>query len=414
MKRVVVAGGGAAGFFFAINCAEKIPGAEIIILEQSSKFLQKVRISGGGRCNVTHACFDARDLSRFYPRGEKALIGPFTRFNPTHTIRWFHERGVPLKTEEDGRMFPEADTSSAVIECFMQACRQQGIQLCTNEGVEDLTRENGVWKVTTEKGRQLTADAVVITTGSALRMWKLLEQKGHTIVAPVPSLFTFNIRDEKINGLQGLAVPDAVVKILGTPTLSLPAYATQSGPVLITHWGLSGPAILRLSAWCAIELAGLQYHFDIAVNWCGKKRYEEVLQELKTYRQQHPKKGIAGQPLFGLPRRLWERLTTISLAGKENLLYADSTNKQLEELAKQLTASTFAVNGKSTYKDEFVTAGGVDLNEVDFKTMQSKLHPGLYFAGEVLNIDAITGGFNFQEAWTTAFIAADSIAASSA
>lgn len=412
MKRIVVAGGGAAGFFFAINCAKKIPGAEIIILEQSSKFLQKVRISGGGRCNVTHACFDARDLSRFYPRGEKALIGPFTRFNPTHTVRWFRDRGVPLKTEEDGRMFPEADTSSVIIECFMQACRQQGIQLCTNEGVDDLTRENGMWKVTTEKGRQLTADAVVITTGSALRMWKLLEQKGHTIVAPVPSLFSFNIRDDKINGLQGLSVPGAVVKTLGAPTLSLPAYATQSGPVLITHWGLSGPAILRLSAWCAIELAALQYHFHIAVNWCGQKRYEEVLHELKTYRQQHPKKAIAGQPLFGLPRRLWERLATISLAGKENLLYADSANKQLEELAKQLTASIFAVNGKSTYKDEFVTAGGVDLNEVDFKTMQSKLYPGLYFAGEVLNIDAITGGFNFQAAWTTAFIAADSIAAS--
>lgn len=393
MRRVVVVGGGAAGFFAAMQCATANDDVQITILEKSPQLLYKVKISGGGRCNVTHACFDARQLVKFYPRGEKQLIGPFTKFNPTHTIEWFAARRVALKEEADGRMFPTTDSSQTIIDCFLEEVKRLRIDVRTQVGVEEvLPQAEGGFLITTNRKETIEADVLIVTTGSAARMWQLLEKLGHNIVPSVPSLFTFNIRDERIKDLMGLSVSRAQVKVVGTKLLA-------QGPLLITHWGMSGPAILRLSAWGARELAERNHQFSIAVNWTGELTAAQVLEDLKLFKQSHPKKNIIGNPLFGLPKRLWEKL--ISTEG----CYADVSFKQLESMAQVLSASIFEVKGKSTNKDEFVTAGGVQLNEVDFKTMQSKKVSGLYFAGEVLDIDAITGGFNFQAAWTTAHIA---------
>ncbi len=402
MKKVVVVGAGAAGFFAAINCAEKNPDYQVTILEKSPKFLAKVKISGGGRCNVTHACFEARQLAKNYPRGEKQLTGPFTRFNPTHTIDWFESRGVELKTEEDGRMFPASNTSQTIVNCFWNEARRLGIKVEMQCGVESIARAGDKWSLETSSG-YISADAVIVTTGGTLQVWKLLQRLGHTIVEPVPSLFTFNIKDERIKGLEGVSVPNAQVKIKDSKL-------SAEGPLLITHWGLSGPGVLKLSAWGARELAAINYQFDIEVNWLGTKTTSQLIEALKNYKQQHPKQTIGKNNLFGIPMRLWLSLLTAS-AGVVvlNQNFADLSNKTIESIATMLTASQFKVNGKSTFKEEFVTAGGVDLNEVDFKTMQSKLFPNLYFAGEVLDIDAVTGGFNFQAAWTTAWIAAQSV-----
>jgi predicted Rossmann fold flavoprotein len=392
MRKVVVVGGGAAGFFAAMQCAMLHDDVQVIILEKSPQLLYKVKISGGGRCNVTHACFDARQLVKFYPRGEKQLIGPFTKFNPTHTVEWFAARGVELKEEADGRMFPTTDSSQTIIDCFLEEAVRLGINVRTQVGVDDiLPQAEGGFLVKTNRDESIRADAVIITTGSAALMWQILEKLEHTIVPSVPSLFTFNIRDERIKDLMGLSVNNAQVKVQGTKLVA-------TGPLLITHWGMSGPAILRLSAWGARELAERNHQFQIAVNWTGEWTTAQVLDELKMYKQQHPKKSIVGNPLFELPRRLWEKLILVEGS------YADTSFKQLENMAQILTASAFDVKGKSTNKEEFVTAGGVHLNDVDFKTMQSKKVKGLYLAGEVLDIDAITGGFNFQAAWTMAYI----------
>ncbi|MFN8287630.1 MAG: NAD(P)/FAD-dependent oxidoreductase [Chitinophagales bacterium] len=402
MKKVVVVGAGAAGFFAAINCAEKNPDYEVLILEKSPKFLAKVKISGGGRCNVTHACFDARQLIKNYPRGEKQLMGPFTRFNPTHTIDWFAARGVELKTEEDGRMFPTTDTSQTIINCFWNEARRLGIKVEMQCGVEGLAPIANGWSLETTNG-YINADAVLITTGGIAQVWRMLQNLGLSIIEPVPSLFTFNIKDARIKGLEGVSVPMAQVKIKNSKL-------SAEGPLLITHWGLSGPGILKLSAWGARELAAINYQFDIEVNWTGDKTVQQVTETLKQYKQQHPKQTVGKHNLFGLPARLWIALVTA--AGNEATLnqnFADLSNKVIEQIAAMIAAGQFKVEGKSTFKDEFVTAGGVDLNEIDFKTMQSKKHPGLYFAGEVLDIDAITGGFNFQAAWTTGWIAGQSV-----
>lgn len=398
-KHVVVIGGGAAGFFAAINCAEKNPDYRVTILEKSSSVLNKVKVSGGGRCNVTHACFDVRELVKNYPRGEKQLLGPFTRFNPSNTIDWFRERGVEIKREDDGRMFPVTNSSQTIIDCFLQQATKLGVKVRMQCGVDELSITNNQLSIKTSSGETLPADAVIVTTGSAHSVWKMLEGTGHTIVPPVASLFTFNIKDERINGLQGLSVDSAIVKVQS------PKFKVQSntGALLITHWGLSGPAILKLSAFAARELAALNYKFQIEVNWCDKS-FNEAKDTLLQFKKNHAKKNVMANPLFGIPKRLWERLFNSAL-----LNFADLSNAQIESLASALTASRFNVNGKSTFKDEFVTAGGVDLREVDFKTMQSKKVAGLYFAGEVLDIDAITGGFNFQAAWTTAWVAAGSI-----
>lgn len=402
MKEVLVIGGGAAGFFAALACAENNPGFRITILEKSSTLLSKVKISGGGRCNVTHACFDAKALVKNYPRGEKQLLGPFTRFNPVHTIEWFKSRGVWLKTEEDGRMFPTTDSSQTIMDCFITEAHRQRIRIRTQHGVEDIMIHGSGFEVKTNRGDSLYADALIITTGSGSSMWNILTKLGHKITPPVPSLFTFNNNDERIRGLEGLSVSQAIVSVIPHSKL------TASGPLLITHWGLSGPAVLRLSAWGARTLAEVNHRFQISVNWTGEYAAFEVTKTFKEYKQNHPKKTVAANPLYSLPKRLWERLCSINV-GSSTINFADLSNKQIDLLAETLTASRFTVTGKSTFKDEFVTAGGVSLDEVDFKTMQSKKFPGLYFAGEVLDIDAITGGFNFQAAWTTGWIAGNSL-----
>lgn len=415
MKRIIIAGGGAAGFFAAIACAEKNADYQIIILEKSPKLLAKVKISGGGRCNVTHACFDVRQLVKNYPRGEKQLLGPFTRFNPANTVEWFENRGVQLKTEADGRMFPVTDSSQTIIDCLLSEARRLGVEIKTQTGLEGLhLNENGKWKITTQSaspllgrgtgGEDLEADAVIIATGGTPRMWNILEKLEHKIVPPVPSLFTFNVRDERIKGLEGISVPAADVEIKNSKL-------SATGPLLITHWGLSGPAILRLSAWGARELAALNYQFEMVVNWTGNHKTGEVMDVIKQFKQNYPKKSVVANPLFNLPKRLWERLLAFSIRNPRSAIrnFADLSNKQIEQLALTITSSQFAVTGKSTFKEEFVTAGGIELNEVDFKTMQSKKFPGLYFAGEVLDIDAITGGFNFQAAWTTGWIAGNAV-----
>ncbi len=398
-KQVLIVGGGAAGFFAAMACAESNPGVRIAILEKSPKLLAKVKISGGGRCNVTHACFDARELVKYYPRGEKQLLGPFTRFNPSHTVQWFESRGVDLKTEADGRMFPVTDDSQTIIDCYLREAKRLGIEIRLQCGVEELIQQEDTWLVRTTTREQLRADAVIVTTGGTPQVWKMLQQIGISIVSPVPSLFTFHINNPMLKGLEGISVPVATLKVQGSKLSS-------QGPLLITHWGLSGPAVLKLSAWGARDFASANYHFKISVNWLGERSTPQVIETLKNYKVQHARQQVIKNALYGLPLRMWERLAPYAVN------YADLSNKQIEQVAQYLTACAFEVSGKSTFKEEFVTAGGVDLQEVDFKTMQSKKMPGLYFAGEVLDIDAVTGGFNFQAAWTTGWLAGTSIARS--
>lgn len=403
MKNIIIIGGGAAGFFAAINCAQKNPGYQVTILEKSSSVLNKVKVSGGGRCNVTHACFDAKELVKHYPRGEKQLLGAFTKFNPSHTLDWFEQRGVEIKREDDGRMFPVSDSSQTIIDCFLSEAKKAGVVLKMQTGVEEIRIQNSEFRINTSTNETLEADAVIVTTGSSHSVWSLLEKLGHKIIAPVPSLFTFNINDERIKGLQGLAVQEAIVKICGSKS----AFNIPPSALLITHTGMSGPAILRLSAWGARELASVNHQFEIEVNWVNKD-FNAVKETLKLFRQNHPKKGVATNPLFGIPKRLWEKIATRN-SQTVTMNFADLSNQHIESIARELTLARFKVSGKSTFKDEFVTAGGVDLAEIDFRTMQSKIVPNLYFAGEVLDIDAITGGFNFQAAWTTAFIASQTI-----
>lgn len=404
-KTIVVIGGGAAGFFAALSCAEMHSDYKVIILERSPNLLSKVKISGGGRCNVTHACFEPRQLVKNYPRGEKQLLGPFTRFNPNHTIDWFNARGVELKAEEDGRMFPITDNSQTIIDCFLSEAKRLGVKIQTQVGAEELippVTEGNKWTVITNVGSPIMADAVIVSGGSSARIWAMVEKLRLNIVQPVPSLFTFNIKDERIKGLEGLSVEMASVSVVQTKLKT-------EGPLLITHWGMSGPGILRLSAWGARLLAEKQHQFEIEVNWTGNHPVATVIEDIQQVKRRHSKKQVTGNPLFNIPRRLWERLSGQVTQNKPMFNFADLSNKQIEQLAREIAAGRYKVTGKSTYKDEFVTAGGVDLNEIDFKTMQSKTLPGLYFAGETLDMDAITGGFNFQSAWTTGFIAGTSV-----
>lgn len=402
-KRVIVIGGGAAGFFFAVNCAEQHPDYRITIMEKSDKLLEKVRISGGGRCNVTHACFDPKLLVKNYPRGERELLGAFHRFMTTDTIQWFEERGVEIKTEEDGRMFPATDDSETIAQCLLTLAQEYGVQIRTREEIDTMAHINDEWQLTTSTDEVLKADIVFVATGSALRMWDMLRHMGYRIAEPAPSLFTFNIKDPRINGLQGISAEKVTVKVLDTKL-------EQSGPMLITHWGLSGPGILKLSAWGARILRDRKYNFQISVNWTGSMSTNEVLEFLKKQKEEFPKRTVVGKPLFKLPARLWESLCRYEgFSINEPINWADISKKDMERLAAGLTQSVFQVSGKSTFKDEFVTCGGVELDQIDLKTFKSKLHPDLFFAGEVLNIDAITGGFNFQAAWTGAWIAAQNI-----
>ncbi len=393
---IIIIGGGAAGFFTAINAAEMSPNSKILILERGKEVLTKVRISGGGRCNVTHAEFIPSELVKSYPRGKKELRGPFHSFMTGDTISWFEKRGIELKIEEDGRMFPVSDSSETIINCFLSEVARLKIQLKKNHSVQNLERENDLWKISTNQG-DFSADKVLIATGSNPKVWSLLERLGHTIEPAVPSLFTFNIVDQRIKDLPGIATP-AEIGIIGEKLIG-------EGPLLITHWGMSGPAILKLSAWGARELHALNYKFSIRVNWLPGYSFEDILDQLKELKFEHAKQQTFKYSQFELPKRLWQSL--VKASGIEaDTIWADLNKKQLQNLAEQLTQSTFKVDGKSTFKEEFVTAGGIDLKEVNFKTFESKRHQNLYFAGEVLNIDAITGGFNFQNAWTGGFLAA--------
>lgn len=393
---IVIIGGGAAGFFAAINAAEMDPGKKIIILERGKEVLTKVRISGGGRCNVTHAEFVPNELVKNYPRGEKELKGPFHTFQTGDTIAWFEERGIELKIEEDGRMFPVSDSSETIINCFLEETLRLGIKIFKHHAVQDLVPQNNNWEIITTNGNFL-AHKVMVATGSNPKIWELLKDLGHSLEPAVPSLFTFNIKDERINDLPGLATK-ASVKVVRSNLRS-------EGPLLITHWGMSGPAILKLSAWGARELHNFDYKFSIRVNWLPGYSQEDLMEDLAGLKSLHRKQQVSTYPQFTLPKRLWKNLVKAS-GIPDSLTWADLNKNQIKELSLQLSAGIFEVNGKSTFKEEFVTAGGINLKEVNFKTFESKIHENLYFAGEVLNIDAITGGFNFQNAWTGGYIAA--------
>ncbi len=396
---IIIVGGGAAGFFTAITIIEKNPKLKVAILERGQEVLSKVRVSGGGRCNVTHACFVPNDLVKFYPRGEKELRGPFHQFCSGDTVEWFEKHGVELKIEDDGRMFPVSNSSQTIIDCFLSATKKLGIDTLTGQSVQSIFKAETYWKVETNHDTY-SCQKLIMTTGSNPKIWELLNEIGHTIVPPVPSLFTFNIKDKRIKDLMGVSAL-ASVKVLDSKL-------SASGPLLITHWGMSGPGILRLSAWGARELADKKYQFAIQVNWLNDLTLEETEEKLKELKLEHSKKAISKKSPFDFPNRLWESLVLASEILEETK-WADLSKKQLQNLAKQLTQGVFQVNGKSTFKEEFVTAGGIDLKEINFKTMESKLHQNLYFAGEILNIDAITGGFNFQNAWTGGFIIAEAI-----
>ncbi|MDX1752934.1 MAG: NAD(P)/FAD-dependent oxidoreductase [Salinimicrobium sediminis] len=392
---IIIIGGGAAGFFTAINAAEMAPEARICILERGKDVLNKVRISGGGRCNVTHAEFLPKELTKNYPRGEKELRGPFHNFMTGDTIEWFEKRGVPLKIEEDGRMFPVSNSSETIIDLFLEESKRLKIEVFLKRAVQGLQQKNELWEISTSQ-ETFTAKKVLVATGSNPKVWSLLQELGHTIVPGVPSLFTFNITDSRIKELPGVAT-NAVVKLKRTKL-------ETSGPLLITHWGMSGPAILKLSAWGARELSDKK-NFEIEVNWLPETSSEEVEEELMRLKKENAKQSPHKYAQFNLPKRLWQSLVSASGIEVESR-WADLNRQQLEELEQQLTHGTFQVHGKSTFKEEFVTAGGVELKEVNFKTFESKVCPNLFLAGEVLNIDAITGGFNFQNAWTGGFLAA--------
>jgi predicted Rossmann fold flavoprotein len=397
---ILIVGGGAAGFFSAINIVERNPKLKVAILERGKEVLSKVRVSGGGRCNVTHACFEPNELVKYYPRGEKELRGPFHQFCSGDTIEWFEKHGVELKIEDDGRMFPVSNSSQTIIDCFLTASHKLGITILTGQSVQSIFKKDNCWKIETQTENYL-AEKLILATGSNPKIWDMLHTFGHAIITPVPSLFTFNIKDPRIKELPGIAT-QVNVKVIGSKLES-------TGPLLITHWGMSGPAILKLSAWGARILHDKNYQFAIEVNWLNDIDSEEAETLLKELKQEHAKKTVAKKSPLELQNRLWESLVLASGIGAETK-WADLSKIQLHNLASQLTKGIFQVNGKSTFKEEFVTAGGIDLKEINFKTMESKIHPNLYFAGEIVNIDAITGGFNFQNAWTSGFIVANAIA----
>jgi predicted Rossmann fold flavoprotein len=404
-----VAGGGAAGFFAAIACAEADPGAEVSLHEATAHPLAKVRVSGGGRCNVTHACPDASEMARSYPRGSRELIGPLHRFGPMDTVAWFRERGVELKTEADGRMFPITDDSATIVDCLMDAAAKAGVRLQTGCGLRGLARApgdpRGRFRALLTTGEEVLADRVLIATGGTKGSagLTLAASLGHTVTPTVPSLFTFHVDDLRLKGLEGLAAASAGASV---PAMRL----RESGPILVTHWGLSGPAILKLSAWGARELHGAGYRFTLVVNWAEPRTAQQARAALEAERLAHPRRQVSTANPLGIPARLWERLA--AAAGVAPLAtWAGVSNDTLRALALQATASEFAVSGKSMNKEEFVTCGGVSLAEVDMATMESRVCPGLYFAGEVLDIDGITGGYNFQAAWTTGWQAGRAMAA---
>lgn len=418
MFDVIIVGGGAAGFFTAIQLAKSKPSLKIAILERGKEVLGKVKISGGGRCNVTHAEFDPNMLVKNYPRGEKELLGPYHTFASGDTMAFFEEHGVSLKIEDDGRIFPVSDSSQTIIDCFLNLTQKLGVKVLRHSAVTHFENTAKGWQIKTIK-HSYECSKLVLATGSNPKIWNLLKQLGHTIETAVPSLFTFNCKDTRIAGIPGIATYASVgifennlleskitVKLKSKKTRTPILYA--DGPVLITHWGLSGPAILKLSAWGARILHDYKYNFKIVVNWMPDYNYEGLLGYLREVKEMEGRKTVLRTKALEVPRRLWTNLVRASGIDKADK-WADINKQQLENLAAQLTECELKIEGKSTFKEEFVTAGGVDLKEVDFRTYKSKLLPDLYFAGEILNVDAITGGFNFQNAWTGGYMVAKAI-----
>lgn len=396
-KKITIIGGGAAGFFCAANLDES--KYEVIILEQNNETLQKVKISGGGRCNVTHACFEPRELVKFYPRGNKELLSVFHKFQPGDTMDWFERRNVPLKIEDDNRIFPQSNSSQSIIDRLLKEVSDKNFIIKTQSVVLDIQNIENQYKIIT-KDEEIFSDFVIYTTGSSPKSLKLIENLGHKIVSPVPSLFTFNIKNEILKDLMGTSFPYAEVSI---PKLKMEEF----GPLLITHWGLSGPAILKLSAWKARELADLKYNFEIKVNFIGidQEQAEEVF---KQFKEENPKKTIGNSKIFDITSRFWHRILWLSKIDLDKTV-SNISKTELHKITSHLCENTMEVKGKSTFKEEFVTAGGVDLKEIDFKNMQSKILGNFYIAGEVLNIDAVTGGFNFQACWSEAWLIAQNL-----
>ncbi|RMZ60869.1 NAD(P)/FAD-dependent oxidoreductase [Chryseobacterium nematophagum] len=397
MKQIIIIGGGAAGFFCASNIDES--KYNIIILEQNSDVLQKVKISGGGRCNITHACFNPKELVQFYPRGNKELLSVFTKFQPGDTMDWFEKRKVSLKIENDNRIFPETNSSQTIIDTFLNEIQQKNIQVKTKCSVKEIEKHDEKYLVKTTSGEFL-ADYIIYTTGSSPKSLKMMESLGHKVISLVPSLFTFNIKDDLLKDLAGTSFEWAETSI---PTLK----AEESGPLLITHWGLSGPAILKISAWEAINLAHVQYKFDVEVNFISKTR-DEAEELFQNFKKSNPKKTIGQSKIFEITNRFWQRVLDVSKIDL-NKQVANISGKEIQAIVTTLCNKKFQVTGKSTFKDEFVTAGGIDLKEINFKNMSSKILPNFYIAGEVLNIDAVTGGFNFQACWSESWLIAQDL-----
>ena len=403
-KKLVVIGGGAAGFFCAVNAARLQPNIEVIILEKTGKLLSKVKVSGGGRCNVTHGCFSMGDMVKKYPRGEQFLKKAFHHFFTTDTIQWFIDRGIETKTEKDGRMFPSSNSSQTIVDCFLNEAVKYNVQIEINTDVTDLHFQNNKWIITTSFNKEIVADFVCIASGGFMKMAnaKWLDLLGHTIAPPVPSLFTFNMPANPITKLMGLSVEHARVKILGEKL-------ETEGPLLVTHWGLSGPAILKMSAYAALILANKNYDFTVVINWLPLYNENSLREKMQLLRFDMATTKIQNKNPFFLPTRLWEYLLLES-GIKEGIKWTDLKAKEQNLLIKNLCLQSFQIKGKTTFKEEFVTAGGVNTEEIDVNTMESKLQKNLFFAGEVINIDGVTGGFNFQNAWTTGWIAAKAIA----
>lgn len=398
MKKIAIIGGGAAGYFAAANLGKEL-GKQTVLFEQSSLPLQKVRVSGGGRCNVTHACFDPNELVEFYPRGKKELLSVFHKFQPGDTMEWFESRKVPLKIEDDNRIFPISDSSLSIIECLLNEVEKNQVETRFGETVLAIQKKENSFLIKT-KSDFYEFEKIIFTPGSSVKSMDLMKNLGHKIVKPVPSLFTFNIKDERLKDLMGISFEWAEISI---PQLKM----ESEGPMLITHWGLSGPGILRLSAWGALELNRLNYEFQIKINFI-QKELEECMDFLNEYKIENGKKTMYKINPFSFPKRFWHRILEVNKI-PQDLTFSHLNKNQILNVSKELTEGIYNVKGKSTFKDEFVTAGGVDLKEINFKTMESKVIPNLFIAGEILNIDAITGGFNFQACWSEAFIIAETL-----
>ena len=398
--KIVIIGGGAAGFFAAIHAAGA--GNQVVLLEKSNKVLAKVKVSGGGRCNVTNSCPEPSSLIKNYPRGSKELLGPFTVFGPVQTIDWFENIGVTLKTEPDGRMFPETDSSQTIIDCLVKKASGAGVELKQQVSIQKIERSDIAFKLVLADGGSITADKIIIASGGGPKMksYEWLQELGHTIIPPVPSLFTFNIPNNSFQDLMGLSIADVIIKIAGT------SYQ-QQGPMLFTHWGLSGPAVLKLSAWAARWMADQHYQFIAMINFFPEFKEQQLRDALQNEIKLHPLKKAAGQGFKIFPSRLWARFCSLAGIGK-NQKWNETSKKSINKLVQLMTCLELHVKGKTTFKEEFVTCGGVSLKDVNMKTMESKKVPGLYFAGEVLDIDGVTGGFNFQAAWTTGYISGTS------